>query len=124
MAQSEATKKQAAKSRAKQQERNAGNPVRRKAVDALRDQNAGLQASLMNLRQMYDQKVVSLQLLEQQLNSRTALLVALVSESGGTVSISKEVVDSVTSRFEGLNVHDGGADIVIELVEVEDDDAE
>lgn len=77
MSQTSAQKKAAVKSRAKQKARNekvgAG---RTKAALILRKQNGELQMALLNIRTMYDQKVMEVAGLEQQIVQRDSILTA------------------------------------------------
>lgn len=120
MAQSNAQKKAAAKSRAKQRERAKG-PNK---VAILQAQNGQLQGALLNIRHMYDQKVLEAQENLAAATRKDQLITALLSEQG-TVVVSKEAIQAVLEgQFTGYNVEDEGEAFELTVLVAEEEDDE
>lgn len=128
MAQSSVQKKAAAKSRAKQRERIADRPPSQ--GNPLQSQMGQLQMSLLNMRQMYDQKVMETQALKNLATSRDQIIAALVAGARNKrLVIKKSALEAVLGgKYAGVSIDpvEDSDDLVVTLVLESDleDDAE
>lgn len=128
MSQTNAQKKAALKRQAKQKTRkDKVRTGRAKAAESLREQNGQLQLAMLNLRTMYDQKVMELGGLQQQMGMKDVLLTAAALKAD-IVLTADDLELAQSDEFIGydLDTSDDSGQITISVVpaEEEEDDGE
>ena len=126
MTQSQKDKKAAAKARAKQKAKLKNGTGRIEAIANLKETNGQLQTAMLNIRQMYDQKVMEAEALKQQVAQRDQLITAIAVD-GLTVSPERmqTVAEGTYVGYETEYDEDEGLTFfVVAAEEVDEDEGE